>query len=159
MTLLRIFPVSLAFAFSLSACSTTGFQSNRYVYADYVSLTKHHQHAKFKLAQGDYQGALTHLYVLNALQPDNPEFISKIRSAKSLANRIVKLETLKGEKLVQKGRPERAKHHFLKALRIEPTNRNALNHLKQINSKEVKETQLAHLKKVKKKKIFLAETD
>lgn len=140
-----------------TACSS--IYKNDYVYADYVSASKHKQLAKIELKQKNYRGALMHYRILEALQPDNPEIKNRIRITNALANRSLDLVISKGMQALRSNKWDAARQHFLKALNIQPQNKIALESLRQINTREVKQVQTAHLKSVQQKHIYLAETE
>jgi len=128
-------------------------------YTDYVSASKHKQLAKIELKQKNYQGALMHYRILEALQPDNPEFKNRIRVTNALASRNLDLEISKGTLALRNSKWNVAKRHFLKALNIQPHNKTALESLRKINTREVKQVQTTHLRSIQRKNIYLAETE
>lgn len=145
-----------------TACSSIYKNDHVYtqhLYTDYVSASKHKQLAKIELKQKNYQGALMHYRILEALQPDNPEIKNRIRVTNALANRNLDLEISKGMLAFRSNKWDVAKQHFLKALNIHPHNEIALESLRKINTREVKQVQTTHLKRVKQKHIYLAETE
>ncbi|MDH5217149.1 MAG: hypothetical protein OEX19_05615 [Gammaproteobacteria bacterium] len=140
-----------------TACSS--IYKNDYIYADYVSTSKHKQLAKKELKLKNYRGALVHFRILEALQPDDPEIKNRIRITMALASRKLDLEISKGMLALRNNKWDAAKQHFLKALNIQPQNKIALESLRKINAREVKEVQTSHLNSVKRKRIYLAETE
>ena len=140
-----------------TACSN--MYKNEYVYVDYVSASKHNQQALAKLQRKDYAGALIHYRVLEALQPNSPKIKNQIRVTHALANRHLGLEISKGMFALRNNKWETAKYHFIKALKIQPHNKIALESLRKINTREVKLVQTTHLESIKRKPIYLAEKE
>lgn len=144
---------------SLTACTGMGPQKNQYNYAEHVSISDHKHATSLAITNKDYKEALKHLYILNALEPQNPIHVNRIRIVKAIASRQADMIFNKGVSALRKGNTEDAKRLFLKTLNQQPNHELAIKQLQQMNTNEVMRVQLANLKKLKRRNISMAESE
>lgn len=99
----------------------------------------------------DYYSALTQWRILKTIDPDNAEYINRIRVLETLIKRRIKLYLVKGKEFLVNDELKLAEIQLLKALALDPTDFFALKMMRNIESKRVNKVQIAKTKKLELK--------
>ena len=99
--------------------------------------------------RGDLAAALTQWHILDALAPGDPEVVRQLAATRALIRHRVQERLADGATAERSGEPAKAREAYLRALALDPSNRDALSRLRSLETAAVYAVQQARLDKLR----------
>ncbi len=130
----KIIVVSIALALISTACTTTRTSMQADTPVDFISIEQRKEVANALFKQHDYHASLLQWKILNAIQPDNPEYKNRIRVLEALIKRRSKIYLRNAQNALEDNDLKTAEWELQKVLALNPENNKATEQLKHIEA-------------------------
>ena len=121
------------------------------LHAEVLNISHRKALAKELYEEKDYYASLTQWRILRTIDPDNAEYINRIRVMEVLIKRRIKTYLVQGKEALTAGDLKQAQFYLLKALALDPTNFSAMKMMREIEFNHVEEVQVAKTRKLMRK--------
>jgi len=140
--------IILFFSLILGACTSMRMRSQADIPVDHINIQHRKNVANNLFKQHDYHESLIQWKILQAIQPDNPEYKNRIRVLNALIKRRLKVHLADAQAAYKKQQYKKAEVEFLKVLALNPSHKIAISRLKTLTAKRIEDIQARKTQKL-----------